>query len=150
MRSCSRLTSFSPTVGNRRAATRSDEANRSAPSSHSPLTMKTRSSCTRRQRRRCDHPRRYAAHCDRRDGSIMTDYRKLPLKNRNRGCRRLCEAERRDNVATFRAHQPRLLLQQFDKIGEHAKFTPTFNLMAGLFGPIWFGARGLWNWALPF
>jgi glycine betaine/proline transport system permease protein len=22
--------------------------------------------------------------------------------------------------------------------------------MAGLFGPIWFGARGLWSWALPF
>ena len=39
---------------------------------------------------------------------------------------------------------------QFTKIGETAKFTWTFNWMAALFGPIWYGIRGLWNWGLPF
>ena len=24
------------------------------------------------------------------------------------------------------------------------------NVLAGIFGPIWFGARGLWNWAVAF
>ncbi|MEX0281263.1 MAG: ABC transporter permease subunit, partial [Arenibacterium sp.] len=45
---------------------------------------------------------------------------------------------------------PDYYIQAFDKIGASSQFTPTFNAMAGLFGPIWFGARGLWNWALAF
>ena len=40
-------------------------------------------------------------------------------------------------------------LVEVEYIGASAKFTATFNPMAGLFGPIWFGARGLWSWALP-
>lgn len=59
-------------------------------------------------------------------------------------------AERRDNIRTFVRTNPEYFIAQFDKIGESAKFTPTLNIMAGLFGPVWFGARGLWSWALPF
>ncbi len=58
--------------------------------------------------------------------------------------------ERRENIRTFVRTNPDYYIQNFDKIGASARFTPTFNLMAGLFGPIWFGARGLWSWALPF
>ncbi|NSX55179.1 ABC transporter permease [Parasulfitobacter algicola] len=39
---------------------------------------------------------------------------------------------------------------QFQKIGASATFTWTFNWVAALLGPIWFGMRGLWNWALTF
>lgn len=58
--------------------------------------------------------------------------------------------ERRENIRTFVRTSPDYYIANFDKIGASARFTPTFNLMAGLFGPIWFGARGLWSWALPF
>lgn len=58
--------------------------------------------------------------------------------------------ERRENIRTFVRTSPNYYIRNFDKIGASSRFTPTFNLMAGLFGPIWFGARGLWSWALPF
>ncbi len=59
-------------------------------------------------------------------------------------------AERRENIRTFVQTNPDYYIAQFDKIGGSARFTPTFNLTAGILGPIWFGARGLWMWALPF
>ena len=45
---------------------------------------------------------------------------------------------------------PSTTANQFAKIGSDAKFVWTFNLWAGLFGPIWFSARGMWNWGLTF
>ncbi len=59
-------------------------------------------------------------------------------------------AERRDNIRSFVRTSPDFYIRMFDKIGASSAFTPTFNVMAGIFGPVWFGARGLWNWALPF
>ncbi len=58
--------------------------------------------------------------------------------------------ERRENIRTFVRTSPDYYIQNFDKIGASSRFTPTFNIIAGLLGPIWFGARGLWSWALPF
>lgn len=58
--------------------------------------------------------------------------------------------ERRENISTFVRTNPDYYIRNFDKIGASARFTPTFNFFAGLFGPIWLGARGLWTWALPF
>lgn len=58
--------------------------------------------------------------------------------------------ERRENIRTFVRTNTDYYIRNFDKIGASSQFTATFNLMAGLFGPIWFGARGLWSWALPF
>ncbi len=58
--------------------------------------------------------------------------------------------ERRENIRTFVRTSPNYYISNFDKIGASSRFTPTFNLMAGIFGPVWFGARGLWTWALPF
>ncbi len=59
-------------------------------------------------------------------------------------------SERRDNIRTFVRTNPDYYIRMFDKIGASSSFTPTLNIMAGIFGPVWFGARGLWNWALPF
>ena len=58
--------------------------------------------------------------------------------------------ERKENIRSFVRTSPDYYIRNFDRIGASARFTPTFNFFAGLFGPIWFGARGLWSWALPF
>ena len=58
--------------------------------------------------------------------------------------------ERKANIRTFVRTSPDYYITNFDRVGASARFTPTFNLFAGLFGPIWFGARGLWSWALSF
>ncbi|WP_377189738.1 ABC transporter permease [Ruegeria meonggei] len=58
--------------------------------------------------------------------------------------------ERRENIRAFVRTNPDYYIRNFDKIGASSRFTPTLNLMAGLFGPVWFGSRGLWTWALPF
>ena len=60
------------------------------------------------------------------------------------------EAARRAEVKSFVRTNPDYYADQFKHIGADAKFTPTFNLFAGIFGPIWFGARGLWKWAVGF
>ena len=57
--------------------------------------------------------------------------------------------ERQQNIRTFVQTNPDYYITQFDKIGASARFTPTFNPTAGLLGPVWFGGRGLWMWALP-
>ena len=40
--------------------------------------------------------------------------------------------------------------QVFEKIGASAKFSWTFNMAAFLLGPLWYGMRALWSWALAF
>ena len=52
-------------------------------------------------------------------------------------------AERRGNIQTFVRTNPAYYVTQFDKIGESAKFTATFNFFAGLFGPISYAVRCL-------
>lgn len=59
-------------------------------------------------------------------------------------------AERNALVATFVRTNPSYYVSQFDRIGSDAKFVWTLNIWAGIFGPIWFAARGLWNWGLVF
>ncbi len=58
--------------------------------------------------------------------------------------------ERRQNIREFVRTSPDYYIRNFDRIGASSRFTPTFNPVAGLFGPVWFGARGLWAWALSF
>ena len=73
-----------------------------------------------------------------------------PLEATDTEAARAYAAERCENIHNFVRTSPDYYVGQFDRIGASARFTPTFNLMAGLFGPIWYGARGLWSWALPF
>ena len=59
-------------------------------------------------------------------------------------------AKRRESIRIFVRTKPDYYVAQFDKIGGSERFTPTFNAAAGILGPIWFGSRGLWMWAVPF
>ncbi len=58
--------------------------------------------------------------------------------------------QRNNDIAEFVQSNPSYYQTQFDHIGSRAGFTWTFNFIAALLGPIWFGMRGLWNWGLPF
>lgn len=80
----------------------------------------------------------------------MKDDMRNPLEDTESEAARAYAEERRQNIRTFVRTSPDYYIRNFEKIGASARFTPTFNLMAGLFGPVWFGARGLWSWALPF
>ena len=73
-----------------------------------------------------------------------------PLDDPNSQAALAYAEERRANIRTFVRTSPDYYIKNFNKIGASSRFTPTFNAMAGLFGPVWFGARGLWSWALPF
>ncbi|MEM1361810.1 MAG: ABC transporter permease subunit [Pseudomonadota bacterium] len=73
-----------------------------------------------------------------------------PLDDLNSEAVKTYTKDRQDHIRTFVRTNPEYYIKNFDRIGASARFTPTFNLMAGLFGPVWFGARGLWSWALPF
>lgn len=81
------------------------------------------------------------------DGSTQTVN---PLDDPNSEAAIAYTQERHENIRTFVRTSPDYYIKNFDKIGASSRFTPTFNMMAGLFGPVWFGARGLWSWALPF
>lgn len=80
----------------------------------------------------------------------MTETIENPLDAKDTEAALAYATERRENIQTFVRTNPAYYISQFDRIGESAKFTATFNFFAGLFGPIWYGARGLWSWALPF
>ena len=58
--------------------------------------------------------------------------------------------DRDEAIRTFVETSQEYYVEQFSKIGARSKFTLTFNWFAGLLGPVWFGARGLWSWALAF
>ncbi|MEM0907601.1 MAG: ABC transporter permease subunit [Pseudomonadota bacterium] len=73
-----------------------------------------------------------------------------PLDAKDTEAARAYAKEREDSIATFVRTNGDYYIRNFERIGASPRFTPTFNAMAGLFGPIWFGARGLWSWALPF
>ena len=40
--------------------------------------------------------------------------------------------------------------KEFKKIGGKPGYTPSFNAFSSLLGPIWFGTRNIWNYALAF
>jgi glycine betaine/proline transport system permease protein len=57
---------------------------------------------------------------------------------------------RAELVSKFVRTSPGYYTRQFQRIGSESHFAWTFNIWAGIWGPIWYGARGLWKWALPF
>jgi glycine betaine/proline transport system permease protein len=80
----------------------------------------------------------------------MSDLGINPLEDTESEAALAYAEERRENIRSFVRTNPDYYISNFDKIGASAKFTATLNIVAGIFGPIWFGARGLWSWALPF
>jgi glycine betaine/proline transport system permease protein len=73
-----------------------------------------------------------------------------PLEDTENDAAKVYAEERRENIRTFVRTSPDYYIRMFDKIGASSAFTPTLNSLAGVFGSVWFDARGLWNWALPF
>jgi len=80
----------------------------------------------------------------------MKDDTVNPLEDTESAAAKAYAAERKENIRTFVRTSPDYYIRMFDRVGASARFTPTFNLFAGLAGPVWFGARGLWSWALTF
>lgn len=58
--------------------------------------------------------------------------------------------QRETQIPKFVISNQDYYLKQFRKIGANAGFSWTFNLWAGILGPIWFCARDMWNWGLSF
>ena len=58
--------------------------------------------------------------------------------------------EREGKIPEFVQSNAEYYQRKFRKIGNSAGFSWTFNLWAGLLGPIWFCCRSLWNWGLSF
>lgn len=80
----------------------------------------------------------------------MMDQLNTSIEDAEAEAARIYDEERRQNIAKFVRTNPDYYIESFNRIGARSRFTPTLNLTAGLFGPVWFGARGLWSWALPF
>ena len=57
---------------------------------------------------------------------------------------------REELLRGFVETNPEYYSKKFALIGAKASFTWTFNWMAALLGPIWYGMRGIWKWGLPF
>jgi glycine betaine/proline transport system permease protein len=58
--------------------------------------------------------------------------------------------QRKQQVAEFVRTNVNYYDKQFTRIGNDSRFVWTFNLWAGIIGPTWFAARGMWNWGLIF
>ena len=57
---------------------------------------------------------------------------------------------RSELITDFVKSNPEYYIKEFQKIGSKPTFSFSFNLYAGILGPIWFGMRNVWNWALAF
>ena len=69
----------------------------------------------------------------------MSDLGVNPLEDTESEAALAYAEERRENIRTFVRTNPEYYIRMFDKIGASSRFTPTWNLFAGLFGPVWFG-----------
>ena len=57
---------------------------------------------------------------------------------------------RSELIKNFVITNPDYYIKEFKKIGSKPSYSFSFNLLAALFGPIWFGLRNVWNYALTF
>ena len=57
---------------------------------------------------------------------------------------------RSELITDFVKSNPQYYIKEFQKIGSKPSFSFSFNLYAAILGPIWFGMRNIWNWALAF
>ena len=53
-------------------------------------------------------------------------------------------------IKNFVISNPDYYIDEFKKIGSKPSYSFSFNLFAALFGPMWFGLRNIWNYALAF
>ena len=62
----------------------------------------------------------------------------------------LKNVSRSELIKNFVITNPEYYIKEFKKIGSKPSYSFSFNLFAALFGPIWFGLRNVWNYALTF
>jgi len=60
------------------------------------------------------------------------------------------QQDRLANVEAFVVTNPAYYRARFKEIGDRSTYLFSFNLWAFILGPIWFGARAIWNWGLMF
>lgn len=53
-------------------------------------------------------------------------------------------------VTKFTVQNSNYYNKQFALLGQVFSYRASFNLMATLFGPLWYGGRNLWGWVIPF
>ena len=79
-----------------------------------------------------------------------TDNRQVSGNTDKSGLQQQAEEDRNVLIEQFVGKRADYYRGQFEKIGNKTRFTWTFNRIAALLGPIWFGSYGIWKWALPF
>ena len=57
---------------------------------------------------------------------------------------------RSELIKNFVISNPDYYIKEFKKIGSKPTYSYSFNLFAAFFGPVWFGLRNVWNYALAF
>ena len=57
---------------------------------------------------------------------------------------------RSELITDFVKSNSKYYIKEFQKIGSKPSFSFSFNLYSAILGPIWFGMRNIWNWALAF
>ena len=57
---------------------------------------------------------------------------------------------RSELISNFVITSPDYYIEEFRKIGSKPSYSFSFNIFASLLGPIWFGIRNVWNYALAF
>ena len=57
---------------------------------------------------------------------------------------------RSELITKFVKSNPEYYINEFKKIGSKPSYSFSFNFSAFLLGPIWFGMRNVWNYALAF
>ena len=57
---------------------------------------------------------------------------------------------RSELISNFVITNSEYYIKEFKKIGSKPSYSFSFNLFASLLGPIWFGMRNIWNYALAF
>jgi len=64
--------------------------------------------------------------------------------------KQLNNPSRSELITDFVKSNPEYYIEKFQQIGSKPTFSFSFNLYAAILGPIWFGMRNIWNWALAF
>ena len=60
------------------------------------------------------------------------------------------DLSRSELITNFVKTNPEYYIKEFKKIGSKPSYSFSLNLYAFILGPIWFGMRNVWNWALAF
>jgi glycine betaine/proline transport system permease protein len=64
--------------------------------------------------------------------------------------KQLNNLSRSELITDFVKTNSNYYIKEFQKIGSKPSFSFSFNLYSAILGPVWFGMRNVWNWALAF